>query len=113
VDAEPTPTTATRADDDDTEWSAHFVAALGIELWPEDGITHGRAELRPEMWADGAGQIPEEGRAHRAVRIQGQARLRRQPQPQPEPGRSGDDMQDEQDVLDQEHGRRRDAWTFV
>jgi acyl-coenzyme A thioesterase PaaI-like protein len=53
VDAEPTPTTATRADDDDTEWSAHFVAALGIELWPEDGITHGRAELRPEMWAPG------------------------------------------------------------
>ncbi len=38
---------------EDEEWSAHFVGALGIELWEQDGITHGRAPLRPEMWAPG------------------------------------------------------------
>lgn len=37
----------------DEEWGAHFIAALGLELWLEDGITHGKAELRPEMWAPG------------------------------------------------------------
>lgn len=39
--------------DADEEWSAHFVGALGIELWEDGGITHGRAPLRPEMWAPG------------------------------------------------------------
>jgi acyl-coenzyme A thioesterase PaaI-like protein len=38
---------------EDQQWSAHFVGALGIEMWSEDGITHGRAPLRPEMWAPG------------------------------------------------------------
>ena len=37
----------------DEQWGVHFISALGIELWPEDGITHGRAELKPEMWAPG------------------------------------------------------------
>jgi acyl-coenzyme A thioesterase PaaI-like protein len=46
--------------DADEEWSAHFVSALGIELWPEGGITHGRAELRPEMWAPGT-DVPRLG----------------------------------------------------
>jgi acyl-coenzyme A thioesterase PaaI-like protein len=37
----------------DAEWTAHFVASLGLELWSEDGVTHGRANLLPEMWAVG------------------------------------------------------------
>lgn len=37
----------------DEEWGIPFISALGIELWPEDGLTHGKAELKPEMWAPG------------------------------------------------------------
>lgn len=31
----------------------HFIALLGIELWVEDGRTHGAAELHPAMWSTG------------------------------------------------------------
>jgi acyl-coenzyme A thioesterase PaaI-like protein len=31
--------------------SRGFIAALGLELWTEGGITHGRAELGPSVWA--------------------------------------------------------------
>lgn len=40
-------------DEQDEQWGIHFISALGIELWPEGGITHGKAELKPEMWAPG------------------------------------------------------------
>lgn len=30
-----------------------FIAALGIEVWVEDGRTRGRATIRPAMWAPG------------------------------------------------------------
>lgn len=44
----------------DAEWSEHFVGALGLELWSEDDRTHGRALLRPEMWAPGT-EVPRLG----------------------------------------------------
>ncbi len=44
----------------DEEWSAHFVGALGLEMWVEDGLTHGRATVRPEMWAPGT-SVPRLG----------------------------------------------------
>jgi acyl-coenzyme A thioesterase PaaI-like protein len=44
----------------DAESPAHFVAALGMEVWHEDGIAHGRAELRPEMWIPGT-ELPRLG----------------------------------------------------
>jgi acyl-coenzyme A thioesterase PaaI-like protein len=44
----------------DAEWSASFVGALGLELWVENGMTHGRAQLRPEMWAPGT-DVPRLG----------------------------------------------------
>jgi len=44
----------------DIEWSEHFIHALGLELWNEDGFTHGRALLRPEMWAPGT-EVPRLG----------------------------------------------------
>ncbi len=31
----------------------HLLAALGLELWTEDGVTHGVAELGPTTWAVG------------------------------------------------------------
>lgn len=34
----------------------HFVAVLGMELWIEDGRTHGSAPLRPSMWGAGTEQ---------------------------------------------------------
>jgi acyl-coenzyme A thioesterase PaaI-like protein len=37
----------------DVAWTEHFIGALGVELWHQDGLTHGRAELRPEMLAPG------------------------------------------------------------
>ncbi|HEX5586562.1 MAG TPA: PaaI family thioesterase [Acidimicrobiia bacterium] len=57
---DPDPETETGTDADDAEWSAHFVGALGLELWVEDGLTHGRALLRPEMWAPGT-DVPRLG----------------------------------------------------
>ncbi|MFI5053147.1 MAG: PaaI family thioesterase [Acidimicrobiia bacterium] len=44
----------------DAEWTAHFVAALGIEVWHEADRTLGRAELRPEMWTPGT-EVPRLG----------------------------------------------------
>jgi hypothetical protein len=51
---------ADAADAADADWSASFVGALGLELWVEDGMTHGRALLRPEMWAPGT-DVPRLG----------------------------------------------------
>src|SRR5262245_23381985 len=51
---------ADAADAADAEWSAHIVGALGLELWAEGGLTHGRAVLRPEMWAPGT-EVPRLG----------------------------------------------------
>jgi acyl-coenzyme A thioesterase PaaI-like protein len=36
-----------------------FLAALGLEMWTDesDGLTHGRAEVRPEMFAPGTDRI--------------------------------------------------------
>src|SRR5262245_5352286 len=51
---------ADAADAADAEWSAHIVGALGLELWAADGLTHGRAMLRPEMWAPGT-EVPRLG----------------------------------------------------
>jgi acyl-coenzyme A thioesterase PaaI-like protein len=36
-----------------------FIAALGLELWTDesDGFTHGRAEVRPEMFAPGTDRL--------------------------------------------------------
>ena len=31
----------------------HFIGALGLDMWEEDGLTHGRADVRPAMWAPG------------------------------------------------------------
>ncbi|MET0628085.1 MAG: PaaI family thioesterase [Acidimicrobiia bacterium] len=50
----------TDTDAADAEWSASFVGALGLELWVEDAMTHGRALLRPEMWAPGT-DVPRLG----------------------------------------------------
>ena len=50
--------TATQAAD--AEWTEHFIGALGLELWTEDGRTNGRAFLRPEMWAPGT-EVPRLG----------------------------------------------------
>lgn len=36
---------------------ASFVGALGLELWFEDGYTHGRAEVIPEMLAPGTDRL--------------------------------------------------------
>jgi acyl-coenzyme A thioesterase PaaI-like protein len=44
----------------DAMWSSHFVGALGLELWQQDDRTHGRARLRPEMWAPGT-EVPRLG----------------------------------------------------
>ncbi|MFI5047934.1 MAG: PaaI family thioesterase [Acidimicrobiia bacterium] len=44
----------------DAAWTEHFIGALGLELWAEDGFTHGRAVLRPEMWAPGT-EVPRLG----------------------------------------------------
>jgi acyl-coenzyme A thioesterase PaaI-like protein len=41
-----------QSDDDLPE---HFVASLGLELWVENGLTQGRAELRPEMLGAASG----------------------------------------------------------
>ena len=48
------------ADEDDARWSAHIIGALGLELWSDDGLTHGRATLRPDMWAPGT-EVPRLG----------------------------------------------------
>jgi acyl-coenzyme A thioesterase PaaI-like protein len=37
---------------DDPE-STSFVGALGIQLWTDSGVTHGRSELMPAMWRPG------------------------------------------------------------
>jgi acyl-coenzyme A thioesterase PaaI-like protein len=37
---------------DDTE-SISFVGALGIQLWTDSGVTHGRSNLVPAMWRPG------------------------------------------------------------
>jgi acyl-coenzyme A thioesterase PaaI-like protein len=39
----------------EVDWTEHFVGALGLELWVEDDLTHGRAELRPEMLGAASG----------------------------------------------------------
>ncbi len=49
--------TGTEADED---WTNHFIRALGVRLWVEDDTTHGKAELRPEMWQPGT-DIPRLG----------------------------------------------------
>jgi acyl-coenzyme A thioesterase PaaI-like protein len=49
--------TGTEADQD---WTNHFIRALGVQLWVEDDITHGTAELRAEMWQPGT-DIPRLG----------------------------------------------------
>ena len=58
TDAPSEVSTATEAAD--LQWSEHFIHALGLELWDEDGFTHGRALLRPEMWAPGT-EVPRLG----------------------------------------------------
>jgi acyl-coenzyme A thioesterase PaaI-like protein len=44
----------------DAESPARFVEALGLEIWHEDAVAHGRAELRPEMWTPGT-ELPRLG----------------------------------------------------
>lgn len=56
----PTDADAADAEAADAEWSATIVGALGLELWHADGVTHGRALLRPEMWAPGT-EVPRIG----------------------------------------------------
>jgi acyl-coenzyme A thioesterase PaaI-like protein len=34
-----------------------YVGALGMKMWVEDGVTHGRAEVLPEMFAPGTDRI--------------------------------------------------------
>lgn len=44
----------------DTRWTESIIGAIGLELWVDDGRTHGRARLRPEMWAPGT-EVPRLG----------------------------------------------------
>jgi acyl-coenzyme A thioesterase PaaI-like protein len=60
VDDDERDAAAAAADAADAEWSAHIIAALGLELWVDEGLTHGRALLRPEMWAPGT-EVPRLG----------------------------------------------------
>jgi acyl-coenzyme A thioesterase PaaI-like protein len=40
---------------DDVDVTEHFVGSLGLELWVENGLTQGRAEVRPEMLGAASG----------------------------------------------------------
>jgi acyl-coenzyme A thioesterase PaaI-like protein len=60
TNADADPADVADAADADAEWSASFVGALGVELWFENEMTHGRARLRPEMWAPGT-DVPRLG----------------------------------------------------
>ena len=54
---EPDVACASVTDESDVPAFPSFVGGLGVEMWIEDGCTHGRAEVRPEMLAPGRDRL--------------------------------------------------------